>query len=175
MELEQQIEQAVMERGLREMLQREEKKIRAREQYRRLAVWSLSGGGITALAAAMLLLFTVVPMARQMEQYSTQYVAQIETGMSRGGDSYTAALNEAIRLMQQDRWDEASKMVGELFAQTAEDTDEQMMEIHDSAEWFMTICWMHEGKVRKAKDMLEKIADSDSYYNKPAKELLESL
>lgn len=176
MELQKEIEYAIQERGLREMLQKEEARIRLRQRIKRITIWSLSSGSvITAIAAVMLLLLVVAPVAHMMQDMSSQYVAQVEIGQLRGDNANAEALSNAISLMQANEWEQASQIVNDVFAQTANSQDEETIEMHDNAEWLKAICLMHDGKVRKAKRLLRKIANSESYYSGMASEMLEKL
>lgn len=176
MELQQEIEFAIQERGLREMLQKEEARILHRQHVKRVTIWSLcSGSVITAIAAVMLLLLVIAPAARLMQDISSQYVAQVEIGQLRGDNPNADALSNALSLMQANEWEQASQIVNDVFAKTANSQDEETKEMHDNAEWLKAICLMHDGKVRKAKRLLRKIASSESYYNEMATEMLEKL
>lgn len=175
-DIQKEIENAIRERGLREMLQKEEYHIRKRQRLQRIAIWTLSGGGLmTAIAAVILALVVVAPMAQVMQDYSSSYVSQITVGETRGGNEQAALLTNALVLMQQGSWDEASVIVDEVFEQTANTHSEQIAEIHNNAEWLRAICLMHDGKVIRANHLLQKIAKSDSYYRTQAIELLETL
>ena len=101
MELQKEIELAIQERGLREMLKKEEARIRQREHTKRVVIWSIgSGSVITALAAVMLLLLVIAPIARQMQDYSDQYVSNIEVNITRGDNDQNQSLDNALVLMQ---------------------------------------------------------------------------
>lgn len=176
MELQQDIENAIRERGLRDMLLRKERHIRNEKRMGRIVIWSLSGGGLlTAVAATIIWLFVVVPVAQMMQDYSTGYVAQIEMGNLRGENTYADMLGEALLLMQDDKWSDALAIVDNVLRQTANEQDEQTCEMYENAEWLRTICLMHDGKVIRAKHLLRKIADSESYYKEQASELLKQL
>ena len=172
MELEQDIELAIRERGLKEMLVKEEARIRREAHRRKVRIWALGGSGMLAVAAVLLVVFTIVPIAREMQQYSAQYVANIETGAYRGGDEMIGLLSEAMDKMKQDQWQEAEEIADALLAQTAGTEDEYENDIRQSAEWIKALCLMHDGKVISARRMLRHIAESDSYYSSLAEELL---
>lgn len=175
MNLQQLIEKTVRERGLREMLQKEEARIRCRQKIWHVAMWSLGGGSvISALAAAVLLLLVISPLAHQMQDYSTQYVAQVEVGIVRGDNVMAEKLDNALVLMQNNDWDSATAIVDEVFEQTEGSRDEQIRELHAHAQWLKALCLMHSGKVLKAKRLLRQIANSDSPYNSEAAKLIES-
>lgn len=174
MELQKEIELAIQERGLREMLKKEEARIRQRELTKRVVIWSIgSGSVITALAAVMLLLFVVAPVARLMQDMSSQYVAQVEIGQLRGEDPDAYTLSNALSLMQANEWEQASQIVDDMYAQTVNPQDEASISMHEDAEWLKAICLMHDGKVMKAKRLLRKIANSESPYSEMASEMLE--
>lgn len=176
MKVQQEIESAIQERGLREMLHAEETKIRKKKRIRRITLWSLgSGSVITAIAAVMLLLFVSKPIVSHMQDLSSQYISQWELSDIRGGDEYGESLNNAIALMQEDKWDEAGAIIEGVFCQTGVEQGEYAGEIHEFAEWLKAIWLMHEGSESEAKDLLQKIAGGDSYYSKQASEMLEQL
>lgn len=174
-ELQKEIENAIRERGLREMLRKENERINRKKRVKRITMWSLSGVFTTAVAAVVLVLLIVAPIARTMNDYSTHYVANLSIGALRGDSEYADRLNAALQSMQNGEWDEASVVLDELMEQTAGGQIPSMIDVYDSAEWFKTLCLMHDGKVLKAKRLLHKIADSKSYYNVQAAELLEQL
>lgn len=174
-ELQKEIENAIRERGLREMLRKENERINRKKRVKRITMWSLSGVFATAVAAVVLVLLIVAPIARTMNDYSTHYVANLSVGALRGDSEYADRLNAALQSMQNGEWDEASVVLDELMEQTAGGQIPSMIDVYDSAEWFKALCLMHDGKVLKAKRLLHKIADSKSYYNVQAAELLEQL
>lgn len=174
-ELQKDIENAIRERGLREMLRKENERINRKKRAKRITMWSLSGVLATAVAAVVLVLLIVAPIARTMNDYSTHYVANLSIGALRGDSEYADRLNAALQSMQNGEWDEASVVLDELMEQTAGGQIPSMIDVYDSAEWFKALCLMHDGKVLKAKRLLHKIADSKSYYNVQAAELLEQL
>ena len=176
MKLQQEIENAIRERGLREMLQKEEARIRHRLKVKKVTVWSLCGGSvITAIAAVLLLLLVVTPTVHIMQDYSTQYISQIEVSSIRGGNVQADALNEAILLMKQDEWAQASVIIDNIFNQTEDSEEEQVIEMHNEAEWLKAIYLMHEGEEDAATTLLKKIANSNSYYSAKAAEVLDKL
>ena len=179
MNLQKEIILAIQERGLREMLQREEAKIKEEEEHhrriRRITLWSLSAGGTSsAIAAVLAFILVISPMAQLMQDYSNQYIAGVEVYASRGDDELTQSLNEALLLMQSDQWNEAEKIVDAVYQPTT-NADVECQDQYDEAEWLKTVCLMHRGKTIRAKRMLRKIANSDSHYQSRAAELLKSL
>lgn len=176
MELQQEIENAIRERGLREMLRKEEKRIRHRQKITKVTIWSLgSGSVISVIAAVILFLIVISPLAHQMQDYSSQYVAQVEVGNLRGDNEIANKLSNALLLMQNKEWEKASAIVNEVLEQTSGSQEEQMLDMYNNAEWLNAICLMHNGKVFKAKRLLRKIANSESHYSTQAAELLETL
>ena len=183
MALQKQIEDTIRERGLREMLKKDETDIRQKEEtdirrkrhIKRITLWSLGGGSmVTAIAAVLLLLLVVAPMARMMQDYSNNYVEQIEIGKTRSYRDYDSnRLNNAIRQMKNNEWDEANAIIDNVLQKTAGSQEEQVREIYDNAEWLKAICLMHDGKVIKAKRLLRKIANSESSFSHQAKEILQ--
>lgn len=175
MELQQEIILAIQKQGLKEMLQKEEKHIRYKHNVTKVTILSLSGGGfIAAMAAVLLLLFVIVPTSRQMQDYSVQYVAQIEVGNVRGENEIASQLSDAVMMMQKNDWDNATAIIDEVLEHTSNSQEEQVRDMHDNALWLKALCLMHDGKVLKAKRILRKIANSENHYSEQAAELLES-
>lgn len=172
MELEQDIELAIRERGLREMLVREEARVRQAVHRRTVRRWALGGSGTLAVAAILVLAVILVPTIKTMHQYSTQYVASIETEAFRGGDGMSMKLCEAMVKMKRGQWVEAERIADTLLEQTADSEDEEDIDIHQSAEWIKALCLMHDGKIFSARKLLKRIAAGDSYYSPLAEELL---
>lgn len=181
MELQKEIIFAIRRRGFREMVKKDiadiqQEKDEHHRRIKRITLWSLGGGGvITALAAVMLLLLVTKPIVNHMQEISSQYVSQWEISDIRGGDEYEDALNDAIVLMQEDKWNEAGVVIDDVYSKTQKEQGEHAAEIHELAEWLKAIWLMHEGSESEAKDLLQKIAESDSYYSNQASDMLEKL
>lgn len=176
MALQKQIEDTIRERGLREMLKKEETDIRRKRHIERITLWSLGGGSMaTAIAAVLLLLLVVAPMSRLMQNYSNNYVAQVEISSTRGVDRYYDMLDNAILQMKNNEWDEANAIIENIMQATANSQEEYDRDIYDNAEWFKALCLMHDGKIFKSKRLLRKIANGESPYKDNASELLEQL
>lgn len=174
MELQKEIIHAIRRRGFREMVQKDIKEIQEEEHHRRIrriTFWSLGGVGTSAIAAVILLLFVVAPMAQQMQDYSNQYISSIEVNVTRGDVDQVQSLDDAILLMQNDHWREAEQIIDGIYRKTELDKENQQ-ETYYKAEWFKAICLMHEGKALQAKRLLRRIVNSDSAYSNQAKEAL---
>jgi hypothetical protein len=111
MELQKEIIHAIRRRGFREMVQKDIKEIQEEEHHRRIrriTFWSLGGVGTSAIAAVILLLFVVAPMARQMQYCSNMYIAQsMQSENYRGDAEFEPPLDHALQLMHADQWNEA--------------------------------------------------------------------
>lgn len=176
MELQDDIILGIKERGLLEMLQMKEQQLSKREKRKKITIWSLSSGGIvSAMAAIIIVLLIIAPMARTMQNYSTQYVGGIEISNVRGDNMHLTPLQNALVLMQNNQWEEAETIIDKTCKATTDSQDEQQLEMYNEAEWLKTICLMHRGKSLQAKRMLKKIAKSESHYKSRAAEVLESL
>ena len=174
MELQKDIECAIRERGLREMLIKEEMHICSQKRKKELLIKSFAGGGLFSMLAAVIFLVLLNrPIAQMMQECSVSYVRQIEVGTLRGGNEYVEQLNRALQLMQNEKWTEASSIIDDVFEQTAIMQTEEISEIHDNAEWLKAICLMHEGKVVRAKRLLQKIVKEENHYSVKAAEMLE--
>ena len=178
MELQKEIIHAIRRRGFREMVQEDIKEIQEEEHHRRIrriTFWSLGGVGTSAIAAVILLLFVVAPMARQMQDCSNMYIAQsMQSENYRGDAEFEPPLDHALQLMQADQWDEAETIINDVY-QKPQDSSIDQQKSHVEAEWLKAICLMHDGKAIRAKLLLEKIAKSNSPYSGNAEAVLEYL
>lgn len=180
MELQKEIIHAIRRRGFREMVAKELKKIEAEEaekahRRKKIAYWSLGGSGMMAIAAVMLMLLVIAPMARQMQDCSNMYIAQsMHSENYRGDAEFEPPLDHALQLMQADQWNEAETIINDVY-QRPHDSSVDQQKSHDEAEWLKAIYLMHDGKAIRAKRLLEKIAKSNSPYSASAEAVLEYL
>ena len=179
MELQKEIILAIRRRSLKEILQGEEESIQKEKEdhhqrIKRIKIWSLGGSTLMAMAAVLLLLFVLAPVAQQMQDYSNQYISSIEVNVTRGDVDQVQSLDDAILLMQNDHWREAEQIIDGIYRKTELDKENQQ-ETYYKAEWFKAICLMHEGKALRAKRLLRRIVNSDSTYSNQAKEALNAL
>ena len=185
MELQKDIELAIQERGLREMLQREEERLRAESNddqppieiaasKHRGPLWIIGSVATTAIAASITMMLIIAPVAQQMQSFSNQYVAEVQAGNLRGNNKCAEMLNSALQSMQSDDWSTASATVDDVLRQTADSPEAPIRELHAHAQWLKALCLMHDGKVLKARRLLRQIANSDSPYSEQAAELLKS-
>jgi hypothetical protein len=179
MELQKEIILAIRRRSLKEMLQGEEESIQKEKEehhqrIKRIKIWSLGGSTLMAMAAVLLFLFVLAPVAQQMQDYSNQYISSIEVNVTRGDVDQVQSLDDAILLMQNDHWREAEQIIDGIYRKTELDKENQQ-ETYYKAEWFKAICLMHEGKALQAKRLLRRIVNSDSAYSNQAKDALNAL
>lgn len=179
MELQKEIVFAIRRRGFREMVKKDiaeikQEKDEHHQRIKRIKIWSLGGSTLMAMAAVLLLLFVLAPVAQQMQDYSNQYISSIEVNVTRGDVDQVQSLDDAILLMQNDHWREAEQIIDGIYRKTELDKENQQ-ETYYKAEWFKAICLMHEGKALQAKRLLRRIVNSDSTYSNQAKEALNAL
>ena len=179
MELQKEIIFAIRRRGFREMVKKDiaeinKEKDEHHQRIKRITIWSLGGSTLMAMAAVLLLLFVLAPVAQQMQDYSKQYISSIEVNVTRGDVDQVQSLDDAILLMQNDHWREAEQIIDGIYRKTELDKENQQ-ETYYKAEWFKAICLMHEGKALQAKRLLRRIVNSDSAYSNQAKEALNAL
>lgn len=179
MELQKEIIFAIRRRGFREMVKKDiaeinKEKDEHHQRIKRIKIWSLGGSTLMAMAAVLLLLFVLAPVAQQMQDYSNQYISSIEVNVTRGDVDQVQSLDDAILLMQNDHWREAEQIIDGIYRKTELDKENQQ-ETYYKAEWFKAICLMHEGKALQAKRLLRRIVNSDSAYSNQAKEALNAL
>lgn len=180
--------QEIQRQALRNMLMDENRKYRTRQRVIPKIVVLSSSISATAIAAVMLIMFILSPMAQIMKQESLQYASSIDISTVRGGvargamqeqtDSLQSQLFNIYSLIAQEQFDQANKNVKQLIhdLQTTQDIhSEEHKEIFDQAQWLCAICEMHQGNVFKAKKLLHQIANSDSYYAERAQIILDKL
>lgn len=180
--------QEIQRQALRSTLMDENRKYRARQRVIPKIVALSSSISATAIAAVMVIMFVISPMAQIMKQESLQYASSIDSSAVRGGavrgdiQEQTAPLQTQLlniySLITQKQFDQANKNVKQLIhnLQTTQDIhSEEHKEIFDQAQWLCAICEMHQGNVFKAKKLLRQIANSDSYYAERAQIILDKL
>ena len=179
MELQKEIIYAIRRRGFREMVKKDiaeikQEKDEHHQRIKKITIWSLGSSTLMAMAAVLLLIFVLAPVAQQMQDYSNQYISSIEVNVTRGDVDQVQSLDDAILLMQNDHWREAEQIIYGIYRKTELDKENQQ-ETYYKAEWFKAICLMHEGKALQAKRLLRRIVNSDSAYSNQAKEALNAL
>lgn len=178
MNLDEEIILAIKARGLKEMLQREEQKIRTRRRHVRIALWSIGSTGGFTIAAAIAVLFVLSPVADQMIKFSEEYVNGVSSFSNfRGGslDENQTLLIKSISLMADDNWTEAKEKIDFVSEHVGQSSQEDQIDIIDQCDWLTALYWMHEGKVFKARRLLKKISQSESSYRENAKEVLDQV
>lgn len=180
--------QEIQRRALRSTLMDENRKYRTRQRIIPKIVALSSSISATAIAAVMVIMFVISPMAQIMKQESLQYASSIDSSAVRGGavrgdiqeqtDPLQTQLLNIYSLITQKQFDQANKNVKQLIhdLQTTQDIhSEEHKEIFDQAQWLCAICEMHQKNVFKAKKLLRQIANSDSYYAERAQIILDKL
>ncbi len=176
MELQKEIIFAIRRRGFREMVKKDiaeinKEKDEHHQRIKRIKIWSLGGSTLMAMAAVLLLLFVLAPVAQQMQGLSSQYIAGVVIDdIERDVDNGEDMLSVAIVLMQNNQWEEAEQIINKIYTQPTIKTSD-----FQKVEWLRAICLMHRGKVIKAKKLLNKIANSNSPYQIEARKMLDDL
>ena len=165
MELQKEIIFAIRRRGFREMVKKDiadikQEKDEHHQRIKKITIWSLGSSTLMAMAAVLLLLFVLAPVAQQMQGLSSQYIAGVVIDdIERDVDNDEDMLSVAIVLMQNNQWEEAEQIINKIYTQPTIKTSD-----FQKVEWLRAICLMHRGKVIKAKKLLNKIANSNSPY-----------
>ncbi len=176
MELQKEIIFAIRRRGFREMVKKDiaeinKEKEEHHQRIKRITIWSLGSSTLMAMAAVLLLLFVLAPVAQQMQGLSSQYIAGVVIDdIERDVDNGEDMLSVAIVLMQNNQWEEAEQIINNIYTQPTIKTSD-----FQKVEWLRAICLMHRGKVIKAKKLLNKIANSNSPYQIEARKMLDDL
>lgn len=176
MELQKEIIFAIRRRGFREMVKKDiaeikQEKEEHHQRIKRITIWSLGSSTLMAMAAVLLLLFVLAPVAQQMQGLSSQYIAGVVIDdIERDVDNGEDMLSVAIVLMQNNQWEEAEQIINKIYTQPTIKTSD-----FQKVEWLRAICLMHRGKVIKAKKLLNKIANSNSPYQIEARKMLDDL
>ena len=176
MELQKEIIFAIRRRGFREMVKKDiaeikQEKEEHHQRIKRITIWSLGSSTLMAMAAVLLLLFVLAPVAQQMQGLSSQYIAGVVIDdIERDVDNDEDMLSVAIVLMQNNQWEEAEQIINKIYTQPTIKTSD-----FQKVEWLRAICLMHRGKVIKAKKLLNKIANSNSPYQIEARKMLDDL
>lgn len=176
MELQKEIIFAIRRRGFREMVKKDiadikQEKDEHHKRIKKITIWSLGSSTLMAMAAVLLLLFVLAPVAQQMQGLSSQYIAGVVIDdIERDVDNDEDMLSVAIVLMQNNQWEEAEQIINKIYTQPTIKTSD-----FQKVEWLRAICLMHRGKVIKAKKLLNKIANSNSPYQIEARKMLDDL
>lgn len=176
MELQKEIIFAIRRRGFREMVKKDiadikQEKDEHHQRIKKITIWSLGSSTLMAMAAVLLLLFVLAPVAQQMQGLSSQYIAGVVIDdIERDVDNDEDMLSVAIVLMQNNQWEEAEQIINKIYTQPTIKTSD-----FQKVEWLRAICLMHRGKVIKAKKLLNKIANSNSPYQIEARKMLDDL
>ena len=176
MELQKEIIFAIRRRGFREMVKKDiaeikQEKDEHHQRIKKITIWSLGSSTLMAMAAVLLLLFVLAPVAQQMQGLSSQYIAGVVIDdIERDVDNDEDMLSVAIVLMQNNQWEEAEQIINKIYTQPTIKTSD-----FQKVEWLRAICLMHRGKVIKAKMLLNKIANSNSPYQIEARKMLDDL
>lgn len=213
MELQEDIILAIKERGLKEMLQKEEAKLREEKAaQRRVAALRkeeitlveeditprrgaaaavayrfpllIGSSSVFAVAAIITGFLFISSITKVMLNESTQWASQVPSSVVRGSseNDFQDSLSSAYEAISENNWDDAFTIATEL-QQTAEFyssteseyAQEELSDYINEADWIIVQYHMHEGHVFKAKHLLKKIANSDSFYQEQAQSILNKL
>lgn len=178
MELQQDIILAIQERGLRDMLKKQEAAISKKRTRRRIFAWT--GGSLASFmaAAAVFMAVVITPMARIMTATSDQY-AQSITGMARSGeqtDTLATMFNQACDAIAQDDWQQADSLAQEIMSlskKTLENyTESERLDYYQNAEWLHVNYLMHTKQTLKARRLLKQIAKRQGNFSQQAENIL---
>lgn len=154
-----------------------------KQPRRRARRWKIAGISVAsiAVAAAICLCIVLVPAMRTMQQLSTQFAQSITIEHIRGAvpGPVETQLEQLYQLVASEQWREAAPIAHSLMEQTAEPlptmSPEECREIYEQAQWFYTLCEMHQGHLFRAKRLLRQIADDGGLFATQAKQYLDQL
>lgn len=154
-----------------------------KQPRRRARRWKIAGISVAsiAVAAAICLCIVLVPAMRTMQQLSTQFARSITIEHIRGAvpGPVETQLEQLYQLVASEQWREAAPVARSLMEQTAEPlptmSPEECREIYEQAQWFYTLCEMHQGHIFRAKRLLRQIADDGGLFATQAKQYLDQL
>lgn len=178
-EMQKEIIMAICSRGLREMLQKEEKQQKEEEHQRIVRLWRntlvWTGGGLAAFsaAAAIALLLIVTPLKEPMYQQSDYYAMQLESAGELRGEE--RSLDEAYLAISNNDWQRADEIACNIMHQTPRKATEEQQETYQEAQWIHAQYLMHSGSTLRAYRLLHKIAKQDGYYGAKAQDVLDNL
>ena len=197
MELQQEIILAIQEKGLREMLQREEARIRAEKSddevqpplvapritplYRRIVRATSS----TAIAACFAYLVVIVPQASRLAHVSndTQLYASVNTEMTdaysqlKGCDDASNAILEANALMQAGDYKQADKVLAQALGRMQEITSEEEQEWSEKEDivYLRALCTIKQHKLYRSRRLLNEVVNMNSTHRAEALQLLNTI
>lgn len=179
--------QEIQRRALRSTLMDENRKYRARQRIIPKIVALSSSISATAIAAVMVIMFVISPMATLLKDSSAMYVSEIQMNYS----SHTLIDNQSRGVedfifnakchIADNEWKQAKK---ELRSAYKEYFNEGVSNIQDlnlkscyyDYLWLRALCEIQTGHVYKAKRILTELKDSNSAnYKEKAKQILETL
>lgn len=154
-----------------------------KQPRKRARRWKIAGISVAsiAVAAAICLCIVLVPAMRTMQQLSTQFAQSITIEPVRGTmlDPIETQLEQLYQCVASEQWSEAAPIARSLMEQTAQPlptmSSEECREIHEQAQWFYTLCEMHQGHIFRAKRLLRQIADDGGLFAPQAKQYLDQL
>lgn len=167
-------------KNVKKILQSKERSLRRARMQRRSILWTLAG---TAAAACIAIGVIFTNDSSYYKEYGDRYYTELTVTASRSGDKADSLLLAAYRQIGEGKYavavENAEMVVAGLQQETYDISTEEgryYQELAkaktDEAEWMKTIALMKQGKKRKAREMLVKIAGSDSRYRASAEEIL---
>lgn len=182
--LDEQIDCAIREHGAVEHF----RELEATRQARPWFAWRWITGIPMALAACAVAIAVVIPSYRHQASAGYEYSMQeLVTVMYRGDDVLRDKLNEAIRLLNDDKSAEALAALDDINARSknelatlSDDAQDvvrkaEIKSIANDAQWYRAMAYMRSKKVIKAKSLLREISKSESIHRDEAKRILKEV
>jgi hypothetical protein len=178
-QIEEMIVDAIKAKNAKKILQQREHFILARHR-RTIFIRTLSG-----IAAAACILFGIIQFKGiyDYKSYGNQHYAALVLAESRGSNNADSLLQTAYEQIGAAEYEKAHRNIDAAILLLQKEqfdlTTEEGQYFHqlnkamlDDAEWLKAIAYMKQGKRKKAKELLQKIATGDGIYQAEAKKIL---
>lgn len=191
MNLQKEIILAIQERGLREMLQREEAKIREEEDADRAAaasrgpLWLIRSAATIVIAACMAGPIVIAPQVSRMvaisnnsEFYSAATFEMTEAySQLKGCDEPSDAIIDATALMQSGDYKQADALLADALRSMPEVTnaDSQAWSEKEDLLYLRALCAFKQHKLYRSRRLLNEVVRMDGLHRDQASELLNTI
>lgn len=192
-ELDSLIEEAVIENCARKRLHSLENEIRRRERksrtLRRIFLWA--GGAVSAAAVISAVVISTAPTQEQIQrgiELSERHMADDGTYRDAGDESdIEKQINRAKEELASGNYKECRKSlsdaklrIGQILTGNDSTSISEiervfLVQMNDKADWYIAVSWLKQGKPRKAKRPLRRIASGNGLYADDARSLLQEI
>ena len=191
MELQKEIILAIRRRGLKEMLRKEEAKIKQEEdeQHRRIKrriIWSLGGSGsFMAIAACFIGVLIIAPQVNRLSNLSDNanlYAsANIEMNEAysglKGCNEATNAILEANELIYSGDYKQADKILAHALEQMEPITNDEQQAWTEKEDmlYMRALCAIKQHKLYRSRLLLNEVINMNSTHKDQAQQLLNQI